>query len=74
MIANTAAERLLGYARGEMAGRTLADLYPPEDGRAAAARAMDAARKEARVEDEGWARAPRRIAPARVLRARRPAP
>ena len=72
MIANRAAERLLGYAPGEMAGRALADLYPPEEGRAAAARAMEAARTEDRVEDDGWRRAPRRFAPARVLRARRP--
>jgi PAS domain S-box-containing protein len=53
-LANRAAEDLLGYGRGELAGRTLADLYLPEDRRAGAPdRALAAARRDGRSEDEG---------------------
>jgi len=53
-LANPAAEDLLAYGRGELAGHSLADLYLPEDRRAGAAdRALAAARRDGRVEDEG---------------------
>src|SRR5689334_12293912 len=53
-LANPAAEELLGYGRGELTGRTLADLYGPEARRAGAAEgALMAARRDGRVEDEG---------------------
>jgi PAS domain S-box-containing protein len=53
-LANPAAEDLLGYGRGELAGRTLADLYLPEDRRAGAPdRALAAARRDGRWEEEG---------------------
>jgi len=53
LLANRAAERLLGYAEGALVGRALADLYPPDEGRAAAARALESARTET-VEEDGW--------------------
>ena len=53
-LANPAAEDLLAYGRGELAGHTLADLYLPEDRRAEMAdRALAAARRDGRAEDEG---------------------
>jgi PAS domain S-box-containing protein len=53
-LANRAAEALLGYGAGELAGRALADLYEPPD-RAAGApeRALAAARRDGQAEDEG---------------------
>jgi PAS domain S-box-containing protein len=53
LLANRAAEQLLGYAEGALVGRALADLYTPEEGQAAAARAMESARTET-VEEDGW--------------------
>jgi PAS domain S-box-containing protein len=54
-LANPAAEGLLGYGPGELAGCALADLYPAEERRAGAPeRALAAARRDGRVEDEGW--------------------
>jgi PAS domain S-box-containing protein len=52
LLANRAAETLLGYEPGALAGHTLADLYPPGE-RPAAARALESAR-EKRFEEEGW--------------------
>ena len=53
LLANRAAEQLLGYAGGGLVGLNLADLYPPEEGQAAAARAMESARAGT-VEEDGW--------------------
>jgi PAS domain S-box-containing protein len=52
LLANPAAEGLLGYAQGALTGRALADIYPPDE-HAAAARVLEAARAK-RVEEEGW--------------------
>jgi PAS domain S-box-containing protein len=54
-LANRAAEELFGYGPGQLSGRTLADLYPPEDrGRGAAQGLLAGARRDGRIEDEGW--------------------
>jgi PAS domain S-box-containing protein len=53
-LANRAAEVMFGYARGELAGRTLRDLQAPDAREAGVAeRALAAARRDGRVEDEG---------------------
>jgi PAS domain S-box-containing protein len=52
-LANRAAEELLGYGPGQLAGRTLADLYSPEDGGAPQG-VLEAARLDGRIEEEGW--------------------
>src|SRR6185503_2310888 len=53
-LANRAAEALLGYGAGELAGRALADLYEASDREAGAPeRALAAARHEGQAEDEG---------------------
>jgi PAS domain S-box-containing protein len=54
-LANRAAEDLLGYGPGVLVGCALADLYPAEARRAGAPeRALAAARRDGRVEDDGW--------------------
>ena len=54
-LANRAAEELLGYGPGQLVGRTLADLYPPQDrGRGAPQAVLAGARRDGRIEDEGW--------------------
>jgi len=54
-LANRAAEDLLGYGPGALVGCALADLYPAEARRAGAPdRALAAARRDGRVEDDGW--------------------
>jgi len=53
-LANRAAEALLGYGAGELAGRAFADLYEASDRDAGAPeRALAAARHEGQAEDEG---------------------
>src|SRR5205814_1832738 len=52
-VANRAAGRLFGCAAGDLVGRVLADLFPPE-GREAAERLLAAARAEGRAEDDSW--------------------
>jgi PAS domain S-box-containing protein len=52
LFANRPAERLLGYGPGELAGRTLSDLYPPGEG--GAERTMEAARSGEVGEEETW--------------------
>ncbi|HYU43663.1 MAG TPA: PAS domain-containing protein, partial [Vicinamibacteria bacterium] len=54
-LANRAAEGLLGYGPGALVGCALADLYTAEERRAGAPeRALAAARRDGRVEDDGW--------------------
>jgi PAS domain S-box-containing protein len=54
-LANRAAEDFLGYAPQELAGHGLAELYAPEERQdGAPERVLDAARRDGRVEDEGW--------------------
>ena len=54
-LANRAAEEFLGYGPKELAGHELAELYAPEEcAEGAPARALAAARRDGRVEDEGW--------------------
>jgi PAS domain S-box-containing protein len=54
-LANRAAEDLLGYGRQELAGHGLAELYTAEErADGAPERALSAARRDGRVEDEGW--------------------
>ena len=54
-LANRAAEGLLGYGPGALVGCALADFYPAEERRAGAPeRALAAARRDGRVEDDGW--------------------
>jgi PAS domain S-box-containing protein len=54
-LANRAAEELLGYGPKELAGHDLAELYAPEEREdGAPERALTAARRDGRVEDEGW--------------------
>jgi PAS domain S-box-containing protein len=53
-LANRAAEAFFGYGAGELAGRALADLYEPPDRAAGApARALAAACRDGRVQDDG---------------------
>ena len=52
-IANRAAEALLAYGEGELAGHTLAELHVPGE-RATAERMLALAREKGRAEDEGW--------------------
>jgi PAS domain S-box-containing protein len=54
-IANRAAEALLGYGEGELAGKSLPELYPPHE-QATAERLLARARETGRAEDEGWRR------------------
>jgi PAS domain S-box-containing protein len=52
---NAGAERLKGYAAGEIVGRPFSTFYPDEDreqGRPA--RILETARREGRYEEEGW--------------------
>jgi PAS domain S-box-containing protein len=50
---NAGAERLKGYTRDEIVGRHFSIFYPPEDGDKPA-RYLEDARRDGRVEDEGW--------------------
>ncbi|HXW54709.1 MAG TPA: PAS domain S-box protein [Candidatus Cybelea sp.] len=52
---NMGAERIKGYKAFEIIGQHFSRFYPEEDVRAAKpARELDIARREGRVEDEGW--------------------
>ena len=54
-LANRAAEGLLGYGPGALVGCALADLYAAEERRAGAPeRALAAARRDGRAQDDGW--------------------
>jgi PAS domain S-box-containing protein len=50
---NEGAERIKQYTEAEIVGQHFSVFYPPED-RGKAARLLAAARREGRVEDEGW--------------------
>jgi PAS domain S-box-containing protein len=52
---NVGAERIKGYAADEIIGRSFETFYPPQDVAAGKpARALEVARAEGRVKDEGW--------------------
>ena len=52
---NPGAERLKQYTAGEIIGRSFSTFYPPEDVTAGKPwRLLDIARRDGRVEDEGW--------------------
>jgi PAS domain S-box-containing protein len=52
---NAAAERIKGYRAAEVLGRPSSIFYPPADAAAGKpARLLEIARREGRVEDEGW--------------------
>jgi PAS domain S-box-containing protein len=52
---NTGVEYIIGYRAEEILGRSYAILYPPVDAeQRLAARALEAATKQGRVEQEGW--------------------
>ncbi|HEU4451425.1 MAG TPA: PAS domain-containing sensor histidine kinase [Longimicrobium sp.] len=50
---NAGAQRLKGYTRDEIVGRHFSSFYPPEDA-AKPAWELEVAKREGRVEDEGW--------------------
>ncbi|WP_029415265.1 sensor histidine kinase [Brevundimonas bacteroides] len=51
---NTGAERIKGWSADEILGRHFSTFYPPEAREETPARLLDTARREGRVEDEGW--------------------
>ncbi len=52
---NLGAERIKGYAAAEILGRHFSIFYPPEDvARGKPAWVLETARRDGRVEDEGW--------------------
>lgn len=51
---NTGAERIKGWSADEILGRHFSSFYPPEAREETPARLLEAARRDGRVEDEGW--------------------
>lgn len=51
---NEGAERIKGWSADEILGRHFSVFYPPETRDHTPARLLDAARRDGRVEDEGW--------------------
>lgn len=51
---NTGAERIKGWTADEILGRHFSTFYPPEAREETPARLLEAARRDGRVEDEGW--------------------
>jgi PAS domain S-box-containing protein len=51
---NAGAERIKGWAADEILGRHFSTFYPPEAREATPVRLLETARREGRVEDEGW--------------------
>jgi PAS domain S-box-containing protein len=51
---NTGAERIKGWSADEILGRHFSTFYPPEAREETPARLLQVARREGRVEDEGW--------------------
>lgn len=51
---NTGAERIKGWRAEEILGRHFSTFYPPEAREQTPLRLLDVARRDGRVEDEGW--------------------
>jgi PAS domain S-box-containing protein len=51
---NTGAERIKGWSADEILGRHFSTFYPPEAREETPARLLQLARRDGRVEDEGW--------------------